>query len=536
MEDGSDGDDCDSESEVDDVNQQKFADPTVSKCSKLQIIACHNCDPMTRSVARLSVPFLMQAVLSAASEIIRLALVGHQLGTMSLGAFVIVDLLLRLTGDAVGSILSAGNKMITQVTERDNKHNDNSYKAGRYLQLSILLFAATSIPFIVIWALCMDKVLLFLGYDSVTAEMGRQFAIPYSIGSLFAGVCSGFRMMLDVVGYEVQSTYLTAIEEVVVTVILAVFLCWQSLFPNASLVDVGYVFLISDLLCQLLLIAHALCCASWLGPAEVAAFGLLGSVWDAVEMIIAAIGEGAEVRSANLLGSGKSKKAEYLAYKSFWIGIVSAAFMSLLLMLLMNEIPSLLTPDALLQGLLRDLIPMISIACFASALAIMSGSMLYAQNRFSVATTVTFLVSLFVTLPLAGLSSIKYGVDLKGQTGAVVIGMSLTAALSTYSVVRSDWKEISDAVVASHNHGTQSNDDSEASESSESILVTYDDWDWTDLPQEIQQAAATLGYDEQTWNNDLPSPLDRSDWDELTVEQQGAAMVLNYTQTKWDNS
>ena len=247
MEDGNNSDSCDSDSEID-FNVVNFSDPATSKCGKLQIIACHNCDPVTRSVARLSVPFLLQAVLSATSEIIRLALVGHQLGTMSLSAFVVVDLLLRLTGDAVESILSAGNKMITQVTESDIKDNDNSYKAGRYLQLSIVLFAAASVPLIVFWSLCMDKVLLFLGYDSDTAEMGRQFAIPYSVGSLFTGVCYGFRMMLDVVGYEVQSTYLTAIEEVSVTAILAVFLCWQSLVPNASLVDLGYVFLISDLL------------------------------------------------------------------------------------------------------------------------------------------------------------------------------------------------------------------------------------------------------------------------------------------------
>ena len=250
-------------------------------------------------------------------------------------------------------------------------------------------------------------------------------------------------------------------------------------------------------------------------------------------MIIAAIGEGAEVRSANLLGAGKAKKAEYLAYKSLWIGTVSAAFVSLILLSLMHEIPRMLTRDEFLQGLLGDLIPMICIANFSSAMAIMSGSMLYAQNRFSLATMVTFLVSLCVTLPLAGLSSIKYRVSLKGQTGAVVIGMSLTAALSTYVVLRSDWKEISDAVIASHDHGSHNDDDSESMESEED---PYDDFDWIDLPSRVQQAAKVLGYDERLWNNDLPSRLDSSDWDELTLEQQGAAMILNYTQTKWDTS
>jgi hypothetical protein len=240
-----DDNDDNSDSEID-VNVVKFSDPTVSSCEKLKIITCHNFDPVTRSVARLSVPFLLQALLSATCDLIQLALVGHRLGTMSLSAFVIVDLLVRLTDDVVGSILSAGNKMITQVTESDNTSKDSSYKAGRYLQLSMLLFVAGCIPFILLWSFHMDQVLLFLGYDAETAEMGRQFVIPYAVGKPFAGICSGFRIMLDVVGYEVQSTYLTLIEEVSFTVIVAVFLCWRSMFPNANIGGLGYVFLICD--------------------------------------------------------------------------------------------------------------------------------------------------------------------------------------------------------------------------------------------------------------------------------------------------
>lgn len=272
---------------------------------------------------------------------------------------------------------------------------------------------------------------------------------------------------------------------------------------------------------------------SSLGPAEVAAWGLLGTVWDALELIVASIAEGCEVRAASLLGSGQVKKSEFLAYKSLWIGILSAGALSVLLLSLRNEIPKWLTHDVTLQSLLTDVIPMLCIANFASATAIMSGSILYAQNRFSLATTWTFVISIVVTLPLAALSSIVYRFDLKAQTGAVVIGMSLTSALNTFVMIRSDWHALSDAIIATHEHGEDSDSDDDL-QSLDSSRLSYDDLDWNDLPKEVKEAARILGYDKLIWNNDMPSPLDNEDWDELTPEQQDAAKALNYTQAKWD--
>lgn len=32
--------------------------------------------------------------------------------------------------------------------------------------------------------------------------------------------------------------------------------------------------------------------------------------------------------------------------------------------------------------------------------------------------------------------------------------------------------------------------------------VQYDDYDWTELPEEVKKAATVLGYDETTWDQD----------------------------------
>jgi hypothetical protein len=176
-----------------DVNVTKFFDTSTTTLQKIQLITCHNFDAQSRSIYKLGGPFMLQALMAAASALIRLALVGHRLGTSALSAFVIVDLLVMLTSDCMRSILLAGNTLIAQVSETDN----SSFKAGRYLQLSLILFVIGSLPVIIMWSCYMDRLLIFFGFDEDIAEIGRLFVIPYSVAELFAGISIGLQYMLD---------------------------------------------------------------------------------------------------------------------------------------------------------------------------------------------------------------------------------------------------------------------------------------------------------------------------------------------------
>ena len=64
----------------------------------------------------------------------------------------------------------------------------------------------------------------------------------------------------------------------------------------------------------------------------------------------------------------------------------------------------------------------------------------------------------------------------------------------------------------------------------------YDDYDWKELPKEVQGAAKTLGYDKKMWDNDKEPASADLDWDELTPEQQKAAEILGFNQKTWDES
>ena len=62
----------------------------------------------------------------------------------------------------------------------------------------------------------------------------------------------------------------------------------------------------------------------------------------------------------------------------------------------------------------------------------------------------------------------------------------------------------------------------------------YYDYYWVDLPVEVQDAYATLGYDETSWDNGWLVPTDYLSWDELSPEEQEAATFIGYSQVMWD--
>jgi hypothetical protein len=68
------------------------------------------------------------------------------------------------------------------------------------------------------------------------------------LSPLFEGIVAGFQYVLDVVGYEVQSTVLTFFGELGKTSAVVIVMCWHSRFPDMTLVDLGYLYLIVNLI------------------------------------------------------------------------------------------------------------------------------------------------------------------------------------------------------------------------------------------------------------------------------------------------
>ena len=66
------------------------------------------------------------------------------------------------------------------------------------------------------------------------------------------------------------------------------------------------------------------------------------------------------------------------------------------------------------------------------------------------------------------------------------------------------------------------------------MTCKYSDYDWVELPTEVQKAAATLGYDNEAWDNDKEPKICDKYWGELKDNEKAAAAVLGYDEKAWD--
>lgn len=67
-------------------------------------------------------------------------------------------------------------------------------------------------------------------------------------------------------------------------------------------------------------------------------------------------------------------------------------------------------------------------------------------------------------------------------------------------------------------------------------MTKYEDYDWDELPAEVQAAAKVLGYDQKKWDKGVEVPCEDKDWEELSPAEQAAATTLGYDEDSWDES
>ena len=206
----------------------------------------------------------------------------------------------------------------------------------------------------------------------------------------------------------------------------------------------------------------------------VAAWGLLESLWGFFESATEGLSEAASIRVAYHLGKGHIPKAKMSCYKSLFMGVMLSFFITSFLFILGKDLATWFTPDALLQEMLNDLIPMIGIANIFMIYGMVAWTLVGAQGRYRLATIVSACLSLFVTLPLAALSTFYFVFDLKGIVGAVICGYSTTGLCLACILLRSDWKHISETI-QEYNSAEDDSSSDESSDSSSSSEEGEDD-------------------------------------------------------------
>lgn len=181
-----------------------------------------------------------------------------------------------------------------------------------------------------------------------------------------------------------------------------------------------------------------------------AAWGILDTIWSATHELIDAIADASEVRCAFLLGSGDPDRAKVSAYKSMLIGVFAGIYLTALIYICGDDLPTWLTTDPTLQKLLRDLLPLFGLGNLVMALDTMSWTLLGSQGRYRLATVIVCLASWIVTIPLAVLFSVHLNVNLQGQMTAFIIGYLAMGVTHSYYLLVSDWNKLSMSVMEDH--------------------------------------------------------------------------------------
>lgn len=194
--------------------------------------------------------------------------------------------------------------------------------------------------------------------------------------------------------------------------------------------------------------------AARLGTAEVAAWGIVGTLWDTVETLSKGIGDGGEVRCAYHLGNANPGLARTSAHKAVLLSVCVAFFTTSIIFIAGENIAVLFTSDPTLQHMIAELIPLLGVGNIFLTAGCVSWALVGAQARYRLATFVAFVSSWCVTMPLAAIFTYGFNLNLQGITSAVVIGYSVTCTALCYILLRSDWARISQHVV-------ETNDDSD---------------------------------------------------------------------------
>lgn len=204
--------------------------------------------------------------------------------------------------------------------------------------------------------------------------------------------------------------------------------------------------------------------ASSLGPAEVAAWALLGSIWDVFYSVTGGIGDAAEIRVAYHLGNGSGPGAKLSAYKSLFLGMVVACAVSFFYFCMQNHIPGWFTADETLQRMLQELVPFVGVANLTMTFGMQCWSLIGAQGNYKFATWVSFLSSWGLCMPLASVFVYVLRIDLQGLTSAVVLGYLSTGSALSYKLLSTDWKSKARKIQKQNAEAATGNESEETSE------------------------------------------------------------------------
>lgn len=184
----------------------------------------------------------------------------------------------------------------------------------------------------------------------------------------------------------------------------------------------------------------------FLGPAEVAAWAVIGAIWDVLEASTEGISEAAAIRVAYHLSACKHVVAKKVAHKALFWTVVGSLVLTSILLLSGRHLIVALTVDYTLQHLINDLLGLMALANLSMAFAQVCWSLVGAQGRFNLATLVVLVCRWLITMPLALVFIFALHYDEETLAGAVAAGSATSASVLACILFSSDWNDVAEAL------------------------------------------------------------------------------------------
>lgn len=467
-------------------------------------------DYESKRIIKLGAPFMIQGLITGIAETVSVAIIGHSFGTTALSSYYVVCLVIGVTTQFLKGVQDA---LVTLCSH--SLGVGNLLLTGQYLQMTLIIYTCLYVPLFVFWYYFVADTIKWFGLDQQTANAGQDFAILLLLSYLLHGLDECVHSLLNVIGCENFSTVMVTLREIFTTVGVYI----TSRGPNPNLQQLGYVYvgvcgieLVLSVVIVLwngwfdpylegivgsfaltnikgvrvllgtsisLSFGYLLTNGEWnlltffaglLGPAELAVWGILGTIWSALEVVTTAIGNAAEVRTSFLLGAGQPANAKISSYKSLYIGLFATIVITSGLFIAGDQIPTWMTSDNTLKYMIADLLPLFGIGNIALSIGSISWTLVGAQGRYRLATLVGFAGSWLVSIPLSALFSMYFHFDLQAQVAAIVMGYMVSGTINTCILMQSDWAYLSRKVIENNTEqgteNSESDDDSSASSKS----------------------------------------------------------------------
>lgn len=195
---------------------------------------------------------------------------------------------------------------------------------------------------------------------------------------------------------------------------------------------------------------------------------LLGAVWDVLEAFTEGIGEAAAIQVAFLLAAAQPQRARKLSYSVFYIGLVQSLLVTSALFMGGRHLAMLLTADNTIQHMMNNVMTLLGLANVAMSFSQVGWSLIGAQGRFRLATSVMFFSRWLVTIPVALITIFVFFLDLDAICGCLVVGYSTASCVLTFIVIRTDWDRLVDMMQQMNNTSEKDELDFEFDDSDDS--------------------------------------------------------------------